>query len=73
MAGRWPPPPRQGGDRFWCLIPWLKPFALCLVPFRDMLEGELGLVGPVADRRSQWEGRLGRRCFGCGWALVCRG
>ena len=36
--GRWLPPPRQGGMRFFGGFPWLKPWALCPVPFRDPWE-----------------------------------
>ena len=37
--------PVRVGDRFWGLIPWLKPFALCRVPFRD-------------EERDRWDGEL---------------
>ena len=38
--GRWSPPPRQGGMLFWGVFPWLKPWALWPVPFRDPEVGD---------------------------------
>jgi len=34
-GGRWLPPPGQGGELVFGEFPWLKPWALCPVPFRD--------------------------------------